>query len=101
MQDSTRQELFNTALSHHQAGDWVLARTTYERYLECHPDHPHALANLTDRLRALRQGLRRRMAAAPLTDEARFVEEMEQAWRGMWHLVQTTTSMPIDGLRWR
>jgi predicted O-linked N-acetylglucosamine transferase (SPINDLY family) len=58
------------------------------------------LARDPDRLRALRQGLRRRMAAAPLTDEARFVEEMEQAWRGMWHLVQTT-SMPIDGLRWR
>ena len=36
------------------------------------------------RLTALRQSLRDKMAHAPLTDEARFAGEMEQAYRAMW-----------------
>ena len=35
-------------------------------------------------LTALRQTLRDKMAHAPLTDEARFAGEMEQAYRAMW-----------------
>lgn len=43
-----------------------------------------SLANDPARLVALRQSLRPRMTNAALTDEARFVREMEAAFRGMW-----------------
>ncbi|MGI9211317.1 MAG: hypothetical protein ACR2HF_02495, partial [Methylococcaceae bacterium] len=43
------------------------------------------LAHDQGRLRSLRHTLRARMANAALTDEARFVREMEAAYRGMWH----------------
>ncbi|MDP2794976.1 MAG: tetratricopeptide repeat protein [Sulfurisoma sp.] len=43
-----------------------------------------ALASDRNRLAELRQSLRSRMAAAPLTDEGRFAREMEAAYRGMW-----------------
>lgn len=42
------------------------------------------LASDIPRLAQLRQSLRPRMAAAPLTDEARFVREIEEAYRAMW-----------------
>lgn len=42
------------------------------------------LAQDAPRMAQLRQSLRPRMAAAPLTDEARFVREMEAAYRAMW-----------------
>ena len=42
------------------------------------------LAQDPPRLMQLRQSLHPRMAAAPLTDEARFVREMEDAYRAMW-----------------
>lgn len=43
-----------------------------------------ALADDPARLCGLRQTLRPRMAASPLTDEKRFVAEMEAAYRAMW-----------------
>lgn len=43
-----------------------------------------ALAHDAGRLADLRCALRPRMASAPLTDEARFVKEMEEAYRQMW-----------------
>jgi predicted O-linked N-acetylglucosamine transferase (SPINDLY family) len=36
------------------------------------------------RLQDLRRNLRPRMAAAPLTDAARFTADLEQAYRAMW-----------------
>ncbi len=42
------------------------------------------LAQDAPRMAQLRQSLRPRMAAAPLTDEARFVREIETAYRAMW-----------------
>lgn len=42
------------------------------------------LARDAPRMAQLRQSLRPRMAAAPLTDEARFAREMEEAYRAMW-----------------
>ena len=43
------------------------------------------LAHDPQRLTHLRQNLRQRMAASPLTDEPRFVREIESAYRQMWH----------------
>ncbi len=43
-----------------------------------------ALAHDAMRMTELRKSLRARMAAAPLTDERRFVQEMEAAYREMW-----------------
>jgi predicted O-linked N-acetylglucosamine transferase (SPINDLY family) len=43
-----------------------------------------ALANDRDRLRALRHGLREKVAAGPLMDQAAFAKDMEDAYRGMW-----------------
>ncbi|HYC02839.1 MAG TPA: tetratricopeptide repeat protein [Azospirillaceae bacterium] len=45
-----------------------------------------ALAGDVGRLAELRATLRGRMAASPLTDEKRFVAEVEEAYRGMWRL---------------
>jgi protein O-GlcNAc transferase len=42
------------------------------------------LATDIPRLTALRDGLRTRVQASPLTDAARFTRQMEQAYRGMW-----------------
>lgn len=42
------------------------------------------LAQDAPRMAQLRQSLRPRMAAAPLTGEARFVREIEAAYRAMW-----------------
>jgi predicted O-linked N-acetylglucosamine transferase (SPINDLY family) len=42
------------------------------------------LARNPDRIAELRRILRPRMAAAPVTDEPRFVREMEAAYRSMW-----------------
>ena len=53
------------------------------------------LARDENRLRTLRKTLRSRMANAPLTDEARFVQEMEQAYREMWNLAQTTNLLNV------
>ena len=47
-------------------------------------DKAVALANDRERLTTLRQILRNQMASAPLTDEKRFVQEMETAYRSMW-----------------
>jgi predicted SAM-dependent methyltransferase len=43
-----------------------------------------ALAKDKERLAQLRQTLRARMANSPLTDEPRFVNEMEAAYRAIW-----------------
>lgn len=43
-----------------------------------------SLANSPERLSVLRRTLRPRMVSAPLTDERRFVFEMEAAFRAMW-----------------
>jgi len=42
------------------------------------------LANNPARLAALRLLPRERMVSSPLTDEARFVDEVEAAYRAMW-----------------
>ena len=42
------------------------------------------LAGNPEQMVLLRQTLRRRMASAPLTDEMRFILEMEEAYRSMW-----------------
>ena len=57
-----------------------LAAETVAGYVEI----AAGLAHDSDRLTGLRQTLRDRMAAAPLTDESRFVDEMENAYRAMW-----------------
>lgn len=46
-----------------------------------------ALAKDRDRLEQLRLTLRSRMSSAPLTDELRFVKEVESAYRSMWQNV--------------
>ncbi|MDO8250604.1 MAG: tetratricopeptide repeat protein [Rhodoferax sp.] len=57
-----------------------LVATTLPQYV----DIAVKLAHDTPRMMQLRQTLRPLMAAAPLTDEARFVREMEAAYRAMW-----------------
>jgi len=57
-----------------------LAAETVAEYVEI----AVALAKDPQRMTMLRQTLRSRMASAPLTDEARFVSEMEEAYRAMW-----------------
>ena len=57
-----------------------LVATTLAQYV----DIAVKLAHDTPRLAQLRQTLRQSMAAAPLTDEACFVREMEEAYRAMW-----------------
>lgn len=57
-----------------------LAAETITDYI----DKAVALASDRERLTTLRQTLRDKMAHAPLTDEARFAGEMEQAYRAMW-----------------
>ncbi|MGZ5051293.1 MAG: O-linked N-acetylglucosamine transferase family protein [Methylobacter sp.] len=57
-----------------------LAAETVERYVEIAVN----LANKPESLAVLRKTLRLRMANAPLTDEKRFVREMEEAYRTMW-----------------
>ncbi len=47
-------------------------------------DRAVALASDLERLASLRAGLRRRMAASPLTDPVRFTRELEEAYRRMW-----------------
>lgn len=58
-----------------------LAAPTIPEYIEKTVGLAHSLA----RLHELHQTLRSRMAAAPLTDEARFVREMEEAYQHMWY----------------
>lgn len=57
-----------------------LASDTLSRYI----DKAVALAGDPDRMTVLRSTLRDKMANAPLTDEPRFVKEMEEAFRFMW-----------------
>ena len=70
-----------------------LAGATVSEYIET----AVALASDRPRLARLRQSLRPRMAAAPLTDETRFAREMEAAYRAMWHdwLAQTSTELTM------
>lgn len=57
-----------------------LAAGTEKEYVEL----AVALAKDSRRLIDLRQNMRSRMASAPLTDEKRFVKDMEAAYRAMW-----------------
>lgn len=57
-----------------------LASTTIPDYI----NSAVALANDPARLATLRRTLRSRMSAAPLMDERRFVNEMEDGYRAMW-----------------
>lgn len=57
-----------------------LASDTLSGYI----DKAVALAGDPDRMTELRNTLRDKMANAPLTDETRFVKEMEAAFRFMW-----------------
>jgi protein O-GlcNAc transferase len=58
--------------------DWIAA--TADEYLEL----ARARAGRPDHLSALRASLRERMRASPLMDEARFVGDLEDAYRRMW-----------------
>ncbi len=57
-----------------------LVATSEEGYVEC----ARTLAGDGERLAALRQELRGRMAGAALTDAAGFTGELEEAYRRMW-----------------
>ena len=57
-----------------------LVAQTEERYIEI----AAGLAGDMAKLRALRGGLRQRMAASPLLDAARFTSNLETAYRTMW-----------------
>jgi protein O-GlcNAc transferase len=59
-------------------GDWIAA--TDEDYVR------RALAHASDpsRIAGLRAGLRARLQASPLMDEAAFARSVEAAYRGMW-----------------
>lgn len=58
----------------------LVSRTTAE-YIQ----NAVALAKDVDRLAYLRANLRTRMSMSPLMDEKRFVDEVETAYRSMWH----------------
>ena len=51
-----------------------------------------ALAADPARLAAARQGLREKMRASPLMDEARFARDMEALYRQMWRAYCTTVN---------
>jgi hypothetical protein len=51
---------------------------------QCYFNFAVELANDPGRIARLRQTLRASMAASPLTDEPRFVREVEEAYREMW-----------------
>lgn len=70
----------------HLAGDFnniglpELVAKTVAQYM----DIPMGLAQNPAELAYFQASLGPRMASAPLTDQARFVREMEEAYRAMW-----------------
>jgi len=77
----------------HNAGlDELIAHSTAE-----YADKVVALVNDLPRLRAIRHGLRERVAASPIMDSARFGQHFAQALRGMWAASggQTSSASPL------
>jgi protein O-GlcNAc transferase len=64
----------------HAVGLGELVAYTPQQYL----DIAAGLAAYPERLAALRTGMRSRMTASPLMNEARFTRNLEEAYRSLW-----------------